>query len=173
MNKLDFNNIYLDVSSTFNSARQISEQFDAQYAAIGKMNREKARRDAKMVAGTEASIAQTELMEQQLGELKAQNDILAEQLRAEHTQRKIFEKHLKVSTEQNGILSANYQKLEEMYNSQKESLKDSRKDIRKSRVFNVWMMVIAIVAMLQRSLALSQQFLSVGKFYERTNKTTN
>lgn len=30
MNKLDFNNIYLDVSSTFNSARQISEQFDAQ-----------------------------------------------------------------------------------------------------------------------------------------------
>lgn len=53
-----------------------------------------------------------------------------------------------VTTQQNGLLSANYQKLEEMYNAQKESLKDSRKDLRKSRVFNAWMMVIAIVAML-------------------------
>lgn len=148
MNELDFNNLNLDVSSAFNPAKQIQEQFDAQYAVIDQMSREKARRDAKMVAGAEASIAQKELMEQQLSELKSQNDILAEQLKAEQAQRKILEEHLEITTQQYGLLSANYQKLEEMYNVQKESLKDSRKDLRKSRVFNAWMMVIAIVAML-------------------------
>ena len=148
MNELDFNNFKLDVSSTLNSARQISEQFDAQYAIIDQMNREKVRRDAKIVAGAEASAAQKELMEEQLGELKAQNDILAEQLKAEQAQREILEEHLKVTTEQNALLSANYQKLEEMYNSQKESNDEARKDLHKSRVFNAWMMVIAIVAML-------------------------
>ena len=148
MNELDFNNFKLDVSSTLNSARQISEQFDAQYAIIDQMNREKVRRDAKIVAGAEASVAQKELMEEQLGELKAQNDILAEQLKAEQAQREILEEHLKVTTEQNTLLSANYQKLEEMYNSQKESNDEARKDLHKSRVFNAWMMVIAIVAML-------------------------
>lgn len=68
MNELDFNNLNLDVSSAVNLARQIQEQFDAQYAVIDQMSREKARRDAKMVAGAEASIAQKELMEQQLSE---------------------------------------------------------------------------------------------------------
>ena len=69
-------------------------------------------------------------------------------MKAEQAQREILEEHLKVTTKQNTLLSANYQKLEEMYNSQKESNDDARKDLHKSRVFNAWMMVIAIVAML-------------------------
>ena len=148
MSNLDFNNLNLDISSGFNSAQQLSAQFDAQYAAIELMNREKARRDAKMVAGAEASVAQKELMEEQLVELKSQNDILAEQLKAEQAQREILEEHLKVTTEQNALLSANYKKLEEMYSAQKESNDEAREDLRKSRVFNGWMMVIAIIAML-------------------------
>ena len=152
MDKLDFSNFNFDLSSTLNSMQQITAQFDAQrdaqYAAIDQMNREKARRDAKMVAGAEASVAQKELMEEQLVELKSQNDILSEQLKAEQAQREILEEHLKVTTEQNGLLSANYQKLEEMYNAQKESNDEAQKDLHKSRVFNAWMMVIAIVAML-------------------------
>ena len=152
MEKLDFSNFNFDLSSTLNSAQQITAQFDAQreaqYAIIDQVNREKARRDAKIVAGAEASVAQKELMEEQLGELKAQNDILTEQLKAEQAQREILEKHLKVTIEQNGLLSANYQKLEEMYNAQKESNDDARQDLHKSRVFNGWMMVIAIIAML-------------------------
>lgn len=87
MDKLDFSNFNFDLSSTLNSIQQISAQFDAerdaQYAAIDQMNREKSRRDAKMVAGAEASVAQKELMEEQLAELKSQNDILAEQLEVE------------------------------------------------------------------------------------------
>ena len=39
-------------------------------------------------------------------------------------------------------------KLEEMYSAQKESNDEAREDLRKSRVFNGWMMVIAIIAML-------------------------
>ena len=148
MSNLDFNNLNLDISSGFNSAQQLSAQFDAQYAAIEQMNREKARRDAKMVAGAEASVAQKELMEEQLVELKSQNDILAEQLKAEQAQREVLEEHLKVTTEQNALLSANYKKLEEMYSAQKESNDESREDLRKSRVLNGWMMVIAIIAML-------------------------
>ena len=52
---------------------------------------------------------------------------------------------MKVISEQNGPLSANYKKLEEMYNAQKESNDEECKDLHKSRVINVWMMVIAVV----------------------------
>ena len=66
MDKLDFSNFNFDLSSTLNSMQQITAQFDAQreaqYAAIDQMNREKARRDAKIVAGAEASVAQKELI---------------------------------------------------------------------------------------------------------------
>ena len=56
MNELNFNNRNLNVSSAFNSVQHISAQFDAQYATTDQMNWEKARRDAKIVAGAEASI---------------------------------------------------------------------------------------------------------------------
>lgn len=107
-----------------------------------------AQHSAKMVAGAEASVAQKELMEKQLGELRSQNNILSEQLKAEQAQRELLEEHLEVTMKQNELLSANYQKLEEMYDAQKESYDDTRKDLHKSRVFNAWMMVIAIVSML-------------------------
>ena len=152
MNELNFNNFNLDVSSALNSVQQITAQFDAQreahYAAIDQMHREKPRRDAKIVAGAEASVAQKELMEEQLVELKSQNDILAEQLKSEQAQREILEEHLKVTTEQNALLLATYKKLEEIYSAQKESNEEAREDLHKSRVFNGWMMAIAIIAML-------------------------
>ena len=112
MNEWNFNNRNLDVSSAFNSVQRISAQFDAQYATIDQMNWEKARRDARIVAGAEASVVQKELMEEQLSELKSQNDIFAEQLKAEQEQREVLEEHLKVISEQNGLLSANYNKIE-------------------------------------------------------------
>lgn len=148
MNELNFNNLNFDISSTLNSARVVSEQFERNQRIVDNISRINAKRDATMMAAAEASVAQKELMEEQLVELKSQNDILSEQLKAEQAQRAILEEHLKVTTEQNGLLTANYQKLEEMYNAQKESNDDARKDLHKSRVFNAWMMVIAIVAML-------------------------
>ena len=148
MSNLDIKNFNFDISPAINSAQRLSAQMEESYAVIDQINREKARRDAKMVAGAEASVAQKELMEEQLVELKSQNDILAEQLKAEQAQREVLEEHLKVTTEQNALLSANYKKLEEMYSAQKESNDEAREDLRKSRVFNGWMMVIAIIAML-------------------------
>ena len=148
MSNLDIKNFNFDISPAINSAQRLSAQMEESYAVIDQINREKARRDAKMVAGAEPSVAQKELMEEQLVELKSQNDILAEQLKAEQAQREVLEEHLKVTTEQNALLSANYKKLEEMYSAQKESNVEAREDLRKSRVFNGWMMVIAIIAML-------------------------
>lgn len=139
--KIDFSNVPVVTPV-------IDNHLDETIAAIDAMNREKAKREAIKVAGAEASIAQKEILEQQLDELKTQNEILTEQLKAEQTQKEILEEHLKITTEQNGLLSENYQKLEEMYNAQKESNNDARQDLHKSRVFNGWMMVIAIVAML-------------------------
>lgn len=148
MSNLDLNNFNFDISPTINSAQRLAAQMEESYAVIDQINREKAKRDATMMAGAEASVAQKELMEEQLVELKSQNDILSEQLKEEQAQREVLEEHLKVTTEQNTLLSANYQKLEEMYNVQKESNEEAREDLRKSRVFNGWMMVIAIIAML-------------------------
>lgn len=138
--KIDFSNVPVVTPV-------IDNHLDETMAAIDAMNQEKAKREAIKVAGAEANIAQKEILEQQLDELKNQNEILTEQLKAEQTQREILEEHLKITTEQNGLLSENYQKLEEMYNAQKESTNEAREDLHKSRVFNAWMMVIAIVAM--------------------------
>ena len=149
MDTLDFGR--LQDSLNLVTARQVSlfsEQEENHRRVVEEISREAAHRNAKIVAGAEASVAQKELMEEQLVELKSQNDILSEQLKAEQAQKEILKEHLKVTTEQNDLLSANYQKLEEMYNAQKESNDDARKDLHKSRVFNAWMMVIAIVAML-------------------------
>ena len=111
MDKLDFSNLNFDLSSTLNSMQQISAQFDAQreaqYAAIDQMNREKARRDAKMVAGAEASVAQKGLLEEQLKEIK----------------------------EQNSQLKDNYRLLNELYESAKRDAVESAKEARHNKIF--------------------------------------
>ena len=56
--------------------------------------------------------------------------------------------HIRLLNQHNEQLLNNYKKLEEMYSAQKESNEEAREDLRKSRVFNGWMMVIAIIAML-------------------------
>ena len=111
MDKLDFSNFNFDLSSTLNSMQQITAQFDAQreaqYAAIDQMNREKARRDAKMVAGAEASVAQKGLLEEQLKEIK----------------------------EQNSQLKDNYRLLNELYESAKRDAVESAKEARHNKIF--------------------------------------
>ena len=50
--------------------------------------------------------------------------------------------------QQNKLLSDNYEKIKEMYDSQLEINRETRNDLKSSRTFNAWMMVIAIIAML-------------------------
>ena len=150
MDGLDFSKLV--PMTSYNMANSISEQIERrqreQQQMLEHISEHNAKKDKALFETAEASIAQKELMAQQLDELKSQNDILAEQLKAEQAQREVLEEHLKVTTEQNALLSANYKKLEEMYSAQKESNDEAREDLHKSRVFNGWMMVIAIIAML-------------------------
>lgn len=148
MDKLDLGSFNFDLTPTINMAQHIDDHFKEQKRTLDHLSEINAQRDATIMAGAQASIAQKGLLEQQLDEIKAQNNIFAEQLKAEIAQKEILEGHLQVAAEQNKLLSANYNKLEEMYNAQKESNTDTREDLKKSRTFNIWMMVIAIVAML-------------------------
>ena len=87
---------------------------------MDEKNQQEAEHRAKLEAGAEADIAQKELLQRQLETLR----------------------------EQNGLLSENYKKLKEMYDSQVEANEAARNDLKSSRKFNAWMMVIAIIAML-------------------------
>ena len=87
---------------------------------MDEKNQQEAEHRAKLEAGAEADIAQKELLQSQLETLR----------------------------EQNGLLSENYEKLKAMYDSQVEANEAARNDLKSSRKFNAWMMVIAIIAML-------------------------
>ena len=87
---------------------------------MDEKNQQEAAHRAKLEAGAEADIVQKELLQSQLEALR----------------------------EQNGLLSENYKKLKEMYDSQVEANEAARNDLKSSRKFNAWMMVIAIIAML-------------------------
>ncbi len=125
MINLDFNDIKLDLSaiSAANSAMQASivhEQMERDKQIAAEISRQSTKRDATLVAGAEASIKQKELLQQQL-------DIIREQ---------------------NSLLCDNYNKLKEMYDAQVEATTESKAELDRSKKFNAWMMVIAIVAML-------------------------
>lgn len=44
-------------------------------------------------------------------------------------------------------MSDNYEKLKDMYDKQAQAYRDSNEELQRSRKYNRWMMVIAIVAM--------------------------
>ncbi len=68
--------------------------------------------------------------------------------RAAIEQNKKTEQQMQILQEQNALLAANYKKLEELYNAQIESYKNAQEDLARSRKFNIWMMVVAVIAML-------------------------
>lgn len=95
-----------------------------QVAEIQKRNEQIKAADlqhkSKLEKGAEASIAQRELVKNQV-------DLLYEQ---------------------NRLLSENYDKLKEIYDAQCQSTIEAKEDLRRSRIYNAWMMVISVVSML-------------------------
>ena len=87
---------------------------------MDEKNQREAEHRAKLEAGAEADIAQKELLQSQLEALR----------------------------EQNGLLSENYKKLKEMYDAQVQENESAKEELKRSRRYNAWMMVIAIFAML-------------------------
>ena len=98
----------------------LNRQREDTLRAVAQANQERIEREEKMVAGAEASIAQKELLEQEV----------------------------EIIQKQNMLLSDNYSKLKEMFDSQVEANKEAKEELRRSRRFNVAMMIIAIIAML-------------------------
>ena len=109
--------------SAVNSAMRvntIAEEMAHGERVAAAIARESAKRDATLVAGAEASIEQKELLQQQL----------------------------EMIGEQNMFLCDNYVKLKEMYDAQVQANIEAKTELDRSKRFNAWMMVIAIIAML-------------------------
>jgi len=98
----------------------IAEEMAHGERAFAAIARESAKREATIVAGAEASIEQRDLIEQQL-------DILREQ---------------------NLLLLDNYEKLKELYDAKVQENADAKDDLKRSRRYNVWMMVVSVISML-------------------------
>lgn len=107
MNELDFNSLNFDFSSTLNSARAVSEQFEETQRVLDNISRINAQRDATMMAAAKASVAQKELLEEQLKEIR----------------------------EQNSQLKDNYRLLNELYESAKRDAEESAKEARHNKIF--------------------------------------
>ena len=95
-----------------------------QVAEIQKRNEQIKAADLqhknKLEKGAEASIEQKELVKDQV-------DLLYKQ---------------------NRLLSDNYDKLKEIYDAQCQSTIEAKEDLRRSRRYNAWMMVVSIISML-------------------------
>ncbi|GEM_PF-2436478 len=118
--KSDFSDFNQSVANSAAMLSEINRQHEESLRAVAQAKQEKIEREERMVAGAEASIAQKELLEQQV---------------------EIFQK-------QNDLLSDNYSKLKEMFDAQVEANKEAKEELKRSKLFNIAMMIIAIIAML-------------------------
>ena len=120
--ELDFNDLRgkIHAATSAMQASVIADEMDRNQRIAAAMARQSAERDATLIAGAEASVAQKDLLEQQL----------------------------EIIREQNKLLLDNYEKLKELYDDQVQANKDTKEDLEKSRRFNRWMMIISIIAML-------------------------
>ncbi len=117
---LDFCGFNQSVANSASVVAEISRQHEELLRSSVQANRAKIERENRLVAGAEASIAQKELLEQQVEIIRKQNDLLAD----------------------------NYTKLKELYNAQVVANKEAKEELKQSKRFNVAMMIIAFIAML-------------------------
>ena len=118
----NFNDFKLDLSTATSALRAsaIADEMEQNQRMIAEINRQSAKRNATLIAGAEASVAQKELLEQQLEIIQKQNELLYD----------------------------NYDKLKEMFDAQVQANRETKAELKQSKRFNAWMMVIAIIAML-------------------------
>lgn len=80
--------------------------------------------------------------------IDSEDTIMGDIKRKIQEQNELETKQIEVLVQQNQLLSDNYNKLKDMYDAQERTYQESREDLRSSRIFNRWMMVIAVIAML-------------------------
>ena len=109
----------LSVANSAFKASVVAEEIERNQQILVEAGRQAAERNATLLAGAEANIAQKELAAQQLNTLK----------------------------EQNKLLQDNYERLEQMYEAQVQANAEAKDELERSKKFNRWMMAIAIIAM--------------------------
>lgn len=117
---LDLNGFNSSIANSASVVAEINRQNEEMIRSIAEANQERLAREEKMVAGAEANITQKELLLEQLQAIKEQND----------------------------LLSDNYNKLKELYDAQVVANQEAKEDLKRSKRFNVAMMIISAVAML-------------------------
>ena len=117
---LDYSGFNQSIANSASAFAEISRRQEESLRAVERANQEKIERERRLVAGAEASIAQKELLEQQVEMIQKQNE----------------------------LLSDNYTKLKEMYDAQVDANKEAKEELKRSKRFNLAMMIIAIIAML-------------------------
>ena len=118
--KFDLSGINQSFVNSASVLADLNRQQEETMRAVAQANQERIEREEKMVAGAEASIAQKELLEQQVQIIQKQNELLTD----------------------------NYSKLKEMFDAQVEANKEAKEELKRSKRFNLAMMIIAIIAML-------------------------
>ena len=117
---LDFSGFNQSVANSAAAFAEMNSLNEKTLRAAERANQEKIERERRLVAGAEASIAQKELLEQQVEMIQKQNE----------------------------LLSDNYTKLKEMYDAQVDANKEAKEELKRSKHFNIIMMIISTIAML-------------------------
>ena len=107
------------MNSLTNACCSSAQQFADMAAVTEDIHRKEEVHKARLEAGAAANISQQKLLEEQIRLLKKQNETLTD----------------------------NYNKLKELYEAQAQAAEEAQKDLHHSRVFNRWMMAIAVVSM--------------------------
>lgn len=80
-------------------------------------------------------------------QVKPDNSIIEKIQKQIEAQNRLASQQISILLEQNKLLSENYNKLKEMFEAQEKSYSEAKEDLKRSRAFNAWMMVIAVIAM--------------------------
>lgn len=80
--------------------------------------------------------------------IDSENTIMEDIKHKIQKQNELIAKQIEVLVHQNELLSDNYNKLKDICDVQEHAYQESREDLRSSRIFNRWMMAIAVIVML-------------------------
>ena len=119
---IDMRSLPLGESAPNSSTRvsAIVKEIEQNQQLIEQRRAQNAKLNATLLAGAKANIEQKVLFQQQIEILHGQNDLLFD----------------------------NYFKLKELFDAQVEATKEAKEELKRSKRFNIAMMIIAIISMI-------------------------
>lgn len=108
------------VPSSVTHFYEMTEEIKQNQQILEQRRAQSDKINARLLAGAEANIAQKTLFEQQIEILQKQNDLLFD----------------------------NYSKLKELFDEQVATNEEAKDELKRSKRFNIAMMIIAIIAMI-------------------------